>query len=174
MATDQTRFYGGMEEHFDDFAHRMELRDLFRAALRATGPHKTHYSFQSDHHFDWRGTSIVKWADMLHYNVEWVFSGLEVPDELKVGPPGETNAEKVARAKQSIAAVRVLREMSKLDVDRLMNQTPSVHYQWERRISDFSMATMQKVTRAFGGVFRVELTHKYNSGLIKRMESRMG
>lgn len=174
MATDQTKFFEGTGEHFDDFAHRMELRDLFRAALRATGPHKTHYSFQSDKHFDWRGTSIVKWAGILHYNVEWIFDGLEVPEELRHGRPDETDAEKVARAKLAVAAVRVSRGMSKLEVDRLMNQTPSVHYQWERRISDFSMATMQKVTRAFGGVFRVELTHKYNSGLIRRMESRMG
>lgn len=157
--------------HPDDRAHREQVRDLFRAAWRASGLQAKHWSFMNQEREDWKASSILRWADKAHLRVTFVFDNLEqyIPEELKYSPEGETHDERLIRLKKTLGAIRKAMGVSKLEMDRRLDQQYCVYHSWESRRTDFHLSAMQRAVRALGGVFRIEIEHKHNPGILKRI-----
>lgn len=158
--------------HPDDEQHRLELGETLRAAWKAYGMHGRHRSFEVVGTRDWKASSLQMWADRAHIRVRFEFDGLDVPPELKEGPEGESFDEQRARAKAMIKSVREAQGVTGLEMDRRLDQQYCVYHQWEKRLSDFQLAAMQRAARALGGVFRVELEHRHNPGLLRRINRK--
>jgi hypothetical protein len=162
----------GSRSHPDDEAHRGKVRELLRDAGRASGLGGKHWSFESNDRRDWKASSVQRWADAAHIDVSFVFDGLDVPEELKEGPEGETFEEQRFRVKEVIKAIRLGQGVSMLEMDRRLGQQYCCYHAWERRATDFRLSAAQRTVRALGGVFRVELKHRHNAGLLKRIAKR--
>ena len=163
---------GASRGHPDDEAHRRKVGEIILATHQASGSRSRHRSFSRPTQYaDWRYSSLQRWARDGHLNNEFVFEGLEdlVPAELAAAPDGETPEQERERAKKILAAVRLAKGVSQLAMDVLLDQQYTVYSNFERRLTDFQVAAMQRAVRALGGVFRVELTHKHNPGMLKRI-----
>lgn len=158
--------------HEDDLKHRLEMRDLLRDAWRATGLRGKHWSFDSYDRQDWKASSVQRWAKTAHMSVRFVFEGLEVPDEFAARPEGETDEEQRQRVKRAIRAIRLGQKVNTLEMDRRLDQQYCAYHAWEKRMTDFQLAAMQRAVRALGGVFRVEFVHDHNPGIMLRLNKK--
>lgn len=163
---------GQSRSHPDDARHRMELGALIKSAHRAQGLNRKRRSFTKQAaHGDWRYSSLQRWAEEGHMIITPVFEGLEehIPPELATAPEGETPAEERVRIKKILIAIRKATSVTQLAMDMAMDQQYTTYSNFERRMTDFQMAAMQRAVRALGGVYRVEVAHKHNAGLLKRI-----